>query len=213
MHYTSWEQPQCISLYGGHDACASVLRKCSCTFCLRFNGMISLLLQWSLHLKNKSKEYRFGQSGASRLELCYPDMSSKESQCFPCSIPDTWRNVTADTADFKELIPEFYDTSCKGDFLLNSLVRAFGSAWFCDEKKCCSICPLISGKGIGQIFDWVKHKMTERQTLVSECLLKIVGCLVATGLRVFTSNSVPDWEKLFPLFIDCLKSENLHGRL
>lgn len=42
------------------------------------------------------------------------------------SIPDTWRNVTADTADFKELIPEFYDTSCKGDFLLNSLNLDFG---------------------------------------------------------------------------------------
>lgn len=38
------------------------------------------------------------------------------------SIPDTWRNVTTDAADFKELIPEFYDTASKGDFLINFLV-------------------------------------------------------------------------------------------
>uniref|UniRef100_A0A131YA21 Putative neutral sphingomyelinase n-smase activation associated factor fan n=1 Tax=Ixodes ricinus TaxID=34613 RepID=A0A131YA21_IXORI len=42
------------------------------------------------------------------------------------SIPDTWRNVTTDAADFKELIPEFYDTASKGDFLINFLNLDFG---------------------------------------------------------------------------------------
>lgn len=35
---------------------------------------------------------------------------------------DTWKNVSTNTADFKELIPEFYQPECKGDFLVNSLV-------------------------------------------------------------------------------------------
>ncbi|XP_077504121.1 protein FAN-like [Amblyomma americanum] len=42
------------------------------------------------------------------------------------SISDTWRNVTTDAADFKELIPEFYDPTCNGDFLVNSLNLDFG---------------------------------------------------------------------------------------
>ncbi|KAL3186635.1 hypothetical protein MRX96_027445 [Rhipicephalus microplus] len=42
------------------------------------------------------------------------------------SISDTWRNVTTDAADFKELIPEFYDLTCSGDFLVNSLNLDFG---------------------------------------------------------------------------------------
>uniref|UniRef100_A0A131Z2H8 Factor associated with neutral sphingomyelinase activation n=1 Tax=Rhipicephalus appendiculatus TaxID=34631 RepID=A0A131Z2H8_RHIAP len=42
------------------------------------------------------------------------------------SISDTWRNVTTDAADFKELIPEFYDLTCSGDFLVNSQNLDFG---------------------------------------------------------------------------------------
>lgn len=42
------------------------------------------------------------------------------------SISDTWRNVTTDAADFKELIPEFYDPAGNGDFLVNFLNLDFG---------------------------------------------------------------------------------------
>ena len=35
-------------------------------------------------------------------------------------IGDTWRSVLTNTADLKELIPEFYDPSTKGAFLRNS---------------------------------------------------------------------------------------------
>lgn len=39
---------------------------------------------------------------------------------------DIWRNVTENMSDFKELIPEFYDVSQAGDFLLNNLGINFG---------------------------------------------------------------------------------------
>ena len=42
------------------------------------------------------------------------------------SIPQTWRNVTTNQSDFKELVPEFYDTDQGGDFLVNSLGIDFG---------------------------------------------------------------------------------------
>jgi factor associated with neutral sphingomyelinase activation len=35
----------------------------------------------------------------------------------------TWRNVTTNQSDFKELVPEFYQS---GDFLTNSLGIDFG---------------------------------------------------------------------------------------
>ncbi|XP_055914218.1 protein FAN-like [Eupeodes corollae] len=42
------------------------------------------------------------------------------------SIQDTFNNCITNMADFKELIPEFYDTSQGGDFLLNSYKINFG---------------------------------------------------------------------------------------
>ena len=43
------------------------------------------------------------------------------------SLQQTWRNVTTNTSDFKELVPEFYDPDNGGDFLCNSLDIDFGS--------------------------------------------------------------------------------------
>lgn len=43
-----------------------------------------------------------------------------------CSVADTWRNVLTNMADFKELVPEFYDTSNNGDFLCNKFGINFG---------------------------------------------------------------------------------------
>ena len=43
------------------------------------------------------------------------------------SVPQTWRNVTTNQSDFKELVPEFYDTDKGGDFLVNSLGIDFGA--------------------------------------------------------------------------------------
>jgi len=40
---------------------------------------------------------------------------------------DVWRNVLNNMADFKELIPEFYDTSNGGDFLTNTLGLPLGT--------------------------------------------------------------------------------------
>ena len=42
------------------------------------------------------------------------------------SVPQTWINVTTHPSDFKELIPEFYMTESRGDFLLNSRGIDFG---------------------------------------------------------------------------------------
>lgn len=42
------------------------------------------------------------------------------------SIPDIWRNVLTNMSDFKELVPEFYDTELKGDFLENNYGIHFG---------------------------------------------------------------------------------------
>lgn len=42
------------------------------------------------------------------------------------SIPDTWRNITTNTSDFKELVPQFYDLDEKGIFLFNSKNLDFG---------------------------------------------------------------------------------------
>lgn len=44
----------------------------------------------------------------------------------PNSIADVWKNVLVNMSDFKELIPEFYDTSNAGDFLKNSYGIDFG---------------------------------------------------------------------------------------
>lgn len=40
---------------------------------------------------------------------------------------DAFKNCLQNMSDFKELIPEFYDTKQKGDFLLNSLKINFGT--------------------------------------------------------------------------------------
>ena len=37
-----------------------------------------------------------------------------------CSIADAWKNCVTSMSDFKELIPEFYDSN--GDFLKNNPV-------------------------------------------------------------------------------------------
>ncbi|XP_014217202.1 protein FAN-like [Copidosoma floridanum] len=42
------------------------------------------------------------------------------------SLSDVWKNVLNNMSDFKELIPEFYDTSNNGDFLVNSYGIDFG---------------------------------------------------------------------------------------
>ncbi|GAB6030402.1 hypothetical protein CHUAL_007280 [Chamberlinius hualienensis] len=42
------------------------------------------------------------------------------------SIIDAWNNVTRNAADFKELIPEFYQPENGGDFLVNSMNLNFG---------------------------------------------------------------------------------------
>ncbi|KAJ8681165.1 hypothetical protein QAD02_016952 [Eretmocerus hayati] len=42
------------------------------------------------------------------------------------SVADVWKNVLGNMSDFKELIPEFYDTSNKGDFLINNYGIDFG---------------------------------------------------------------------------------------
>lgn len=42
------------------------------------------------------------------------------------SIADVWKNVLVNMSDFKELIPEFYDTSNAGDFLVNGYGIDFG---------------------------------------------------------------------------------------
>lgn len=42
------------------------------------------------------------------------------------SIPDVWRNVLGNSSDFKELVPEFYDTNSNGDFLSNRYGINFG---------------------------------------------------------------------------------------
>jgi len=42
------------------------------------------------------------------------------------SVPQTWINVTTHPSDFKELIPEFYMTEYKGEFLVNARNIDFG---------------------------------------------------------------------------------------
>ncbi|CAK9813216.1 Protein FAN [Anthophora quadrimaculata] len=42
------------------------------------------------------------------------------------SVADVWKNVLVNMSDFKELIPEFYDISSGGDFLVNSYGIDFG---------------------------------------------------------------------------------------
>ncbi|XP_050438205.1 protein FAN-like [Adelges cooleyi] len=42
------------------------------------------------------------------------------------SISDAWRNVQNNMSDFKELVPEFYDVSQNGDFLINKYGIDFG---------------------------------------------------------------------------------------
>ncbi|KAL2737770.1 protein FAN-like isoform X3 [Vespula squamosa] len=44
----------------------------------------------------------------------------------PNSVADVWKNVLVNMSDFKELIPEFYDTNNGGDFLVNSYGIDFG---------------------------------------------------------------------------------------
>ncbi|KAK7576021.1 hypothetical protein V9T40_012307 [Parthenolecanium corni] len=43
------------------------------------------------------------------------------------SIPDVFKNCLNNMADFKELVPEFYDTSTRGEFLTNMYGINFGS--------------------------------------------------------------------------------------
>ncbi|XP_023289005.1 protein FAN isoform X2 [Orussus abietinus] len=42
------------------------------------------------------------------------------------SVADVWKNVLGNMSDFKELIPEFYDPTNNGDFLVNSFGIDFG---------------------------------------------------------------------------------------
>lgn len=42
------------------------------------------------------------------------------------SVADVWRNVLTNNADFKELIPEFYDENNNGEFLSNKYGINFG---------------------------------------------------------------------------------------
>uniref|UniRef100_A0A1B6CKQ1 WD repeat-containing protein 55 homolog n=1 Tax=Clastoptera arizonana TaxID=38151 RepID=A0A1B6CKQ1_9HEMI len=42
------------------------------------------------------------------------------------SMQDVWRNVLTNMSDFKELVPEFYDTDGEGDFLCNKFGINFG---------------------------------------------------------------------------------------
>ncbi|XP_011299588.1 protein FAN-like [Fopius arisanus] len=42
------------------------------------------------------------------------------------NVADVWKNVLANMSDFKELVPEFYDTSNGGDFLVNKYGIDFG---------------------------------------------------------------------------------------
>nr|XP_033328034.1 protein FAN-like isoform X1 [Megalopta genalis] len=42
------------------------------------------------------------------------------------SVADVWKNVLVNMSDFKELVPEFYDTNSAGDFLVNSYSIDFG---------------------------------------------------------------------------------------
>lgn len=44
----------------------------------------------------------------------------------PDSVADVWKNVLVNMSDFKELVPEFYDTETAGDFLENSYGIDFG---------------------------------------------------------------------------------------
>ncbi|XP_035231706.1 protein FAN-like isoform X2 [Stegodyphus dumicola] len=43
------------------------------------------------------------------------------------SVPDTWRNITTNTSDFKELVPQFYDLERNGSFLVNLKNLDFGT--------------------------------------------------------------------------------------
>ncbi|KAG1668548.1 Protein FAN [Nymphon striatum] len=43
-----------------------------------------------------------------------------------CNMIDTWKNVTTGSADFKEMIPAFYEPENKGQFLVNSKNIDFG---------------------------------------------------------------------------------------
>lgn len=42
------------------------------------------------------------------------------------SLPDTWHNVTTNSSDFKELIPDFYNKEGSADFLVNSKGISYG---------------------------------------------------------------------------------------
>lgn len=44
----------------------------------------------------------------------------------PDSVADVWKNVLANMSDFKELVPEFYDPTNNGDFLVNNYAIDFG---------------------------------------------------------------------------------------
>ena len=76
---------------------------------------------------NKSDVMNFWKStavGLKRVEsverLINIDVNIIENiNFFNCSIGDVWKNVLTNMSDFKELIPEFYDLSLKGDFLSN----------------------------------------------------------------------------------------------
>ncbi|XP_008547834.1 protein FAN [Microplitis demolitor] len=42
------------------------------------------------------------------------------------NVADVWKNVLANMSDFKELVPEFYDPTNNGDFLVNNYAIDFG---------------------------------------------------------------------------------------
>lgn len=56
-----------------------------------------------------------------------------KKKIFVCSLSDTWKNVLNNMSDFKELIPEFYDTNQCCDFLINKYGIDFGCRY--DGRK------------------------------------------------------------------------------
>ncbi|XP_040571952.1 protein FAN [Lepeophtheirus salmonis] len=61
--------------------------------------------------------------------LCFQNGKFDQPDRMFNSVPQTWINVTTHQSDFKELIPEFYNTEGNGDFLLNSKNVDFGTRY------------------------------------------------------------------------------------
>lgn len=57
-----------------------------------------------------------------------------------------WRNVLTNMSDFKELVPEFYDSSQEGDFLENRFGIHFGYRHDGSRVNDVALPPWASGK-------------------------------------------------------------------